>query len=466
MLKLNSALGIEIRGNSLVFATVSKGLHGLTLDHCEVLENYKDLPTSEIYTWVQGYLERKSFNHENVIVGLPRDRVVIHQVKLPLEVEENLDGVIRLQVEKLEPLEEETSYYDYTILDRDQKQGKIVLQILMVRKDYLEEQLGFFRELNLYPAAVRVSTTGLHQIFSAHEGGYPEKDPALVIGLSPERVEFMALIGPNRFLSATVSVSQQEVSFEWLLEELDRFLSRLDWPGEQVSKVYLSGAAGNHFIHDFRDRFQDCELISQGLNLDREGSSDSSLDNLIEAIGLAISGMNRSPANRFNLIPLEGRIIAERPGLVPTLVLAGLLVIMGLAVTTQGYFQRQQLLDQIEGQIQVHKPEAEEAMFLRQQIDEQQAQLEQLQDLMRGRQRVLLVLSELTERIPEDSFLQALNIQGERVSLTGFSDSASTLLKILLDSEYLSTVESRYITPDRTKKDREKFSFEARIEEK
>ena len=105
-------------------------------------------------------------------------------------------------------------------------------------------------------------------------------------------------------------------------------------------------------------------------------------------------------------------------------------------------------------------------MVIRQQIDQQQAQLEQLQDLMSGRQRVLLVLSELTERIPEDSFLQALNIQGERVSLTGFSDSASTLLKILLDSENLSTVESRYITPDRTKKDREKFSFEARIEDK
>ena len=449
-----------------MFATVSKGLHDFTLNHCEVLEHYKDLPSSEIYSWVQGYLERKGFNRDNVIVGLPRDRVVVRQVKLPLEVEENLDGVIRLQVEKFEPLEEETSYYDYTILDRDQEQGKIVLQILMVRKDYLEEQLGFFRELNLYPAAVRVSSTGLHQIFSAHEGGYPDKDPALVIGLYPERVEFLALIGPHRYLSATGSVSQQEVSFEWLLEELDRFLSRLAWPGEQVSKVYLSGAAGNHFIHDFRDRFQDCELISQGLTLGRESSPDSSLDNVIEAIGLAISGMNRSPANRFNLIPLEGRVIAERPSLVPTLVLAGLLVIMGLAVTTRGYFQRQQLLDQIEGQIQVLQPEAEEAMVMRQQIDQQQAQLEQLQDLMSGRQRVLLVLGELTESIPEDSFLQALNIQGERVSLTGFSDSASTLLKILLDSEHLSTVESRYITPDRTKKDREKFSFEARIEDR
>ncbi len=45
MLKLDSALGIEIRGDSLVFATVSKGLRDFTLNHCEVLENYKDLPS-------------------------------------------------------------------------------------------------------------------------------------------------------------------------------------------------------------------------------------------------------------------------------------------------------------------------------------------------------------------------------------------------------------------------------------
>ena len=78
---------------------------------------------------------------------------------------------------------------------------------------------------------------------------------------------------------------------------------------------------------------------------------------------------------------------------------------------------------------------------------------------------MLLVVKELTERIPEDSFLQNLNIQGDRVSMTGFSSSASALLKTLLDSEFLGNVESRYITPDRTMQNREKFSFEATVRE-
>ena len=49
------------------------------------------------------------------------------------------------------------------------------------------------------------------------------------------------------------------------------------------------------------------------------------------------------------------------------------------------------------------------------------------------------------------------------MSINGFSNSASTLLKILLDSQYLEGVESRYITPDRNREDGERFSFEARI---
>jgi general secretion pathway protein L len=104
-------------------------------------------------------------------------------------------------------------------------------------------------------------------------------------------------------------------------------------------------------------------------------------------------------------------------------------------------------------------------MNFRKARDQRQAQLNELRALISGQQRVLLVLKELTERIPENSFLQNLNLQGNRISMTGFSSSASALLKTLLDSQYLESVESRYITPDRTQQGREKFSFEATFRE-
>ena len=85
--------------------------------------------------------------------------------------------------------------------------------------------------------------------------------------------------------------------------------------------------------------------------------------------------------------------------------------------------------------------------------------------MVKESQKVLLILRELTEIMPENSFLQSLNIQGQRLSLIGYSGSASRLLKVLLSSRFLDAVESRYIIPDRTKKGREKFSFEASFKE-
>ena len=466
MFNLDSAVGVQIRGNSLVFATVAKGFQGFLLKGCAVVEHYRELPHEDLYAWVQQFGEDNGFDRENVILGLPRDQVVIRQIDLPLEVEENLDQVVRFQVEKFQPVEEGQSYCDYIVLERDVETKKIVLQTLMVPKPFLDECLDLFHELNLYPAAIRVSSVGLFHVFSAHEDSYPKKHPSLVVDLALDGVEFVLVGGPEKFLSKKVLLSQDDLSFERLLQELEQFFAHLELADEGLEKIYLSGPLAGTFIDDFRAKFTDCELLSEKLNLKRNGDSgDSDMSGWLGAIGLAISGTSKSRPGKLNLIPPEKRVIAERPSLVVTLLLVGLLGIIGLALTTREYFQQRQLLSQVEAQIGALQPRVDATMNFRRARDQRQAQLKELRALISGQQRVLLVLKELTERIPENSFLQNLNLQGNRISMTGFSTSASALLKTLLDSQYLESVESRYITPDRTQQGREKFSFEATFRE-
>ncbi len=466
MFSLDSAVGIEIRGGSLVFASVSKGLQNYVLRNCELVEHYRELPLADLYARVQEFGEANGFDRENVILGLPRDRVVVRQIELPLEVEENLDQVVRFQVEKFQPIEEGQSYCDYMVLERDVEAKKILLQTVMVPRPVLDECLDLFHELNLYPAAVRVSSAGLFHLFSAHDDLYPKKHPSLVVDLGLEGVEFVLVGGPEKFLSEKVLLSNDDLTFQRLLQELERYFSSLEVAAEGLEKIYLSGLLADHFLDDFREKFGDCELLSEKLNLKRnEDSENSDLNGWLGAIGLAISGTSKSLPSKLNLIPPEKRVIAERASLVTTLLLAGLLVILGFAVTTREYIQQSQLLGQVEARIEGLQSQVDETMTVRSQRDERQVELDELRNLMTGQQNVLLVLKELTEMIPEDSFLQNLNVQGDRVSFTGFSASASALLKSLLDSQYLGTVESRYITPDRTMQNREKFSFEATVRE-
>ncbi len=466
MFYLDSAVGVEIRGNRLSFAVVSKGLQGYVLRSCDQIEDYTQLTPSDLYAWVEKFEEVDGLDRENVILGLPRDQVVVREIELPLDVEENLDQVVQFQLERFEPGEEGRSYSDYVVVERNVEKTKLLVQAIMVPREYLEERLNLFRELNLYPAAIRISGVGLFQVFSVHDDRYPQEAPYLVVAIDPDGVEFVLVTDSEKFFSEKILISQEHLTFERILEELDRFFSHLDLAGEGLDRIYLSGLLAVDFIDGFRERFEDCELLSQKLNLKKRGViSASKTSDCVGAIGLAISGTSKSLPGKFNLIPREKRVIAERPSLVTSLVLAGLLAIMGLAVMTREYFQQRQLLAQVEAQIQLLQPEVDRTMVLRGEMEENRTELEELRGLMEGYQTVLSVLKELTEKIPDGSFLQNVNIQGDRVSINGFSDSASTLLKILLDSQYLESVESRYITPDRNRQDGERFSFEARIKE-
>ena len=461
MFDLDSAVGIEIRGDDLVFASIVKGFKEYSLKNCGVLENFRDLESPELFEWIQLYQESKGFNRENVILGLPRDQVIIREVELPLEVEENLEQVVRLQVKRFEPLEEERSYYEHIVLERDEEEKKILLQILMVPQVVLEEYLTLFREVDLYPVAVRVSSVGWHQIFSAHADGHSARSGRLIVAINPGEIEFV-LTGQDKLFSQRVRVDEDNLSFDHLLLQLDRFISQLDGVEESLEKIYLAGLLADQFAEDFKERFQKCEFLLKGINLKE---SNGEIGTFTAAVGLAISGTTKSAYSRSNLIPAERRLIAERPSFLPTLVLAGLLVILGLAALGRGYFQNQNLLKSMKIQTEFLSDDFQHAMYLREAIQVRQAQLSELQSLMTGRQRVLRILQELTERIPETSFLQNLSVREDRVSITGFSDSASTLLKVLLDSKQLERVESQYIVPDRTRTNRERFSFEANIKE-
>jgi len=294
MFNLDSAVGVQIRGNSLVFATVAKGFQDYVLKGCGVVEHYKELPHSDLYAWVQQFAEANGFDRQNVILGLPRDQVVIRQIELPLDVEENLDQVVRFQVDKLQPVEEGQSYCDYMVLERDAEAKKIVLQTLMVPKPFLDECLDLFHELNLYPAAIRVSSVGLFHVFSAHEDSYPKKNPCLVVDLALSGVEFVLVGGPEKFLSEKVLLAQDDLSFERLLQELERFFDHLDLADEGIEKIYLSGPLADHFIDDFRDKFGDCELLSEKLKLKRNGDSgDSDMSGWLVPLDLPY----REPAN-------------------------------------------------------------------------------------------------------------------------------------------------------------------------
>ncbi len=460
MFDIDSALGIQIEGNNLYMAVVARSLQGYALKNRRIIEGYSDLDRGQLRNSLQQFLNEASFNRENIILGLPRDRVVIRQVELPLEVEENLAQVVQFQVNKIEPNEELKSYSDFLVLARNEKEKNILLQIVMVPRQWLDELLDLFAAVNLYPAAIRVSDFGIHQIFKAHEDG-SSAYPVLVVDAEESNLGVVLASGPDQCFAQRVAFDANGNAEEATLRLLDEFVSHLQLPVPEVKKIYLVGSRAEELRHPFQEKFGECELLRRGLRL-RNGAAPTQLDSYLYAIGLSLTGLGKSPFSRFNLIPASRRKVGQKASLVPTVILAILMIVLAIGVGTRGYLQQQRLLAAVTQEVERLQPRVEEAMAARQTLQDRALVADELVQIMDSRQSVLAILRELTEKIPEDSYLQSINIQRGKVNLTGFSDSASSLITVLSDSEHLCGIESRYITRDRaTGKD--KFNFEAKV---
>src|SRR5690606_39226510 len=77
--------------------------------------------------------------------------------------------------------------------------------------------------------------------------------------------------------------------------------------------------------------------------------------------------------------------------------------------------------------------------------------------------KALAILDELSNRIPDHTFIESLSIEGEQLSLTGLSGNASSLVGLLDDSGlWRDPALAGPLQPDsRTTKDR--FTLTARV---
>lgn len=463
---LGTALGIEIHGPDLILAVVRKGFRHFELQDHAVIKDFRTLPPAQLRDRIRQSVRSYATLKDRIVLGIPRDEAVVRWLELPLEVEENLDQMVRFQVERLEPTEENGSYFEHQVLEKDEAAGKLLIQITMLPQATLDRYLETLQLADLYPVAIRLSSIAYHQVLLAHADGLPAEQPCLVLALNPGSIEMVLISGSRKYFSQKVGLREDEPpTLPSILHHVDAFVSQVGPVDGELRKIYLSGALARSLLAEFRSRFEDCELLRTHLRLAPQDLRAAAVEPFLPAAGLAISGLNRSGPARYNLIPEEKRLVLERSSMAPTALLAGLLAVMAVALLGRDYFQQSDLTRQIQVELNALQPRVQEVMDLRERATRAEARLAELQELMQGRQKVLGILREMTEKTPDDAFLDQLSIRGEQVTMVGYASSASALLSNLTTSESLDTVEPRNIAPARGMGDREKFTFDATSKE-
>jgi len=462
-MNLDVSLGIELGRRRLVLAVVRKGLRSLNPGPYLAIDDYRQLSEAEVAAQVRRFLQESGGGTENVVVSLSRQMVVTREFDFPLEVEENLKGVVAQQVAKLQPVEEAASVFGFRVVRRDPSSGRLLIQVVMARRDELEAFLDQLASWGVLPTAVIFSAASLEELLrwaTREEKGQPAV--RLLIRADSDEAEVLATAADGRTYSAHCERGLSgEGSVEEFLAETGRVLSPVGDEFQEFDRCWLLGKSVVERRAEFREIMSDCDLLTDRLPL-AEGLPAAEAQLPAVAWGAALVGLRRGEP-WCNLIPAERRVARARAAWAPTMVLASLLVVLVALLFLRGYLQQSALANEIDLQMQAIQPAAQEISRLREQLEQERAELEELAGLFRGRQTVLLVLRDLTQRLPEDTYLQNLQIQGDQVTMQGYSPQASALLPMLMQSPYLDSVKTNWIQQDARQGGLERFNFTARI---
>lgn len=157
-----------------------------------------------------------------------------------------------------------------------------------------------------------------------------------------------------------------------------------------------------------------------------------------------------------NLLPESQRQRRFDPTLRLNLILVGITLAALLFAGWQSLANREAAVARLQAEVETQRQAARRAAALRERLDTAVSGARFLADARAARPRSIDLLNDLSQRLPDGTWLERLNITENRVVLIGYSNQASAQVALLQGSPYLrAPALSGSVQPDpRTGRDR------------
>jgi Tfp pilus assembly protein PilN len=182
---------------------------------------------------------------------------------------------------------------------------------------------------------------------------------------------------------------------------------------------------------------------------------------LLPALAMALRRPGRGPL-RTSLMPDEVRPRPFPWPLAATAVLAGLTVLLALAIPALTMIRDERRLAALTRTLAELAPRVREVEQLAGGVERARREAETLRSFDAQHIRVLPILRELTELLPQDVWLTNFSVDRKGVELAGFANGASQLIPLLEGSATFDRVE--FTSPVTKGRDREQFRLKTGLE--
>ncbi|MFB3817999.1 MAG: pilus assembly protein PilM [Candidatus Methylomirabilales bacterium] len=373
-----------------------------------------------------------------VVVGLPRQAVVLRVVEVPLADEKDLAGLIAYEVDRHMPFPPEDAYYGFQRIGQEGAQARVLLAA--AHKRQVDPVLAALEALGVTPTVLTLAALGGVNALSAHDRR--AREVVCLVEQEGGQAEVTLLRDGELLSSRAVSLEGESVAP--ILEEIARAGAAAAPPA-----VVRIGRGGESLRARLREAL-DVPVAPWS----REGAPAAS------AYGLALQGLGRG-AVRLNLLPARIGAPRREPALRVMYGLLATAVLLAGALGVGWAYRERATLEKLRGDARAVRAQAAAVEKLKAEAKELSGRLQVLDGVTRERARGLLVLKEVASLLPRDVALTEFLLEGARVQIRGTTGgSAAELIAAFERSTVLEN--AAFTSPIAQQgKDRQGFQLQA-----
>jgi len=463
MIYLKTGVGIELRGDDILLAAVQSNFSKATFTRFLRITDYPRFTRADLIGVIDRFFRSNGLGRETVALGVSRKDCVIRYLDLPLEVRNNLEEVVRYQVQAFEPTDEDGFYYDYAVLEGAPGQKRLTIFLAMVQKSFLDKQLALLREIGIRPLVVACGSIGLSNMYLAAQKDAGNKTFFLV-NAGKSDLEFFALRNGQLVYSREVPKDETQSWGDLLLGEINVAAARLRLgPDSIVEKIELTGESSRAVYEEMRECVPNCELLERAFPITAAEINRQSVPEAAAVCGLAYTAIAPRPSVRLNLLPTEFKRRYGPMGIAVAAALGGIIILLLAGLGLIEPVQNSRRLALLESEVQKLEGQVRMVRNLEDQGEKLEAQRKQMTELLSDHDRNLDVLKYLTELFPEDSFLSTYSNINGTILMRVESGSYSDLVSQLGRSELLRDITPRGSVSKNQATGRETVQLEAKL---
>ncbi len=392
-LAVGTGIGIEIGSEDLTVTVVRLRPSGPRVLGELTIPRFREQAAADWGAAYAAFLQKLGVRHLAATVLLPRDEVTVRQISLPGVTDKDLGQAVRFEIDSLNPHSEEEVAYDGARIGKTS-----AVLIAIVRRSVVERYTALFSQAGVKTASFTFSAptiySALRLLAAPSKDGLLAVEPAEggleVYGESATRPVFSARLDQSPERVRTIAVSElrlpPETEAALLRDQLPRPLAAPET--YEPSRACLSYAA-------------------------------------------ALSGAGLRCPLSLNLLPSELRQSASRARYIPTAVLGFLVLLLSIAALAYPSYSDRHYDGLLEAQIRMYAPLAKKASDAERETVNDRNRSQTLDNFKRQTRQDLDVLSALTHLLAPPSWLNSMQLSRASVSITGETDQAAALIKLL-----------------------------------